>query len=122
MPGLRATLAVEVRFCRFLSHPGPRYVNLAGMRVSDRSAASQVSCDRGSRAGRIPMTQSRLMPSRRARRGLWPAAMIVTAGTLAGAALGAAPASAHTTAYRQINLVSDQPGKAPLTDPDLVNA
>ena len=68
------------------------------------------------------MTQSRLMPSRRARRGLWPAAMIVTAGTLAGAALGAAPASAHTTAYRQINLVSDQPGKAPLTDPDLVNA
>jgi uncharacterized protein (TIGR03118 family) len=48
--------------------------------------------------------------------------MIVTAGTLAGAALGAAPASAHTTAYRQINLVSDQPGKAPLTDPDLVNA
>jgi uncharacterized protein (TIGR03118 family) len=37
-------------------------------------------------------------------------------------ALGAAPASAHTTAYRQINLVSDQHGKAPLTDPDLVNA
>jgi uncharacterized protein (TIGR03118 family) len=37
-------------------------------------------------------------------------------------ALGAAPASAHTTAYRQINLVSDQPGKAPLTDSDLVNA
>jgi len=37
-------------------------------------------------------------------------------------ALGAAPASAHTTAYRQINLVSDQPGKAPLRDPDLVNA
>jgi uncharacterized protein (TIGR03118 family) len=48
--------------------------------------------------------------------------MIVTAGTLVTAALGAAPASAHTTAYRQINLVSDQPGKAPLTDPDLVNA
>ena len=37
-------------------------------------------------------------------------------------ALGAAPAGAHTTAYRQINLVSDQPGKAPLIDPDLVNA
>jgi uncharacterized protein (TIGR03118 family) len=34
----------------------------------------------------------------------------------------APPASAHTTAYRQINLVSDQPGMAPLTDPDLVNA
>jgi uncharacterized protein (TIGR03118 family) len=48
--------------------------------------------------------------------------MIVTAGALVTAALGAAPASAHTTAYRQINLVSDQPGKAPLTDPDLVNA
>jgi len=37
-------------------------------------------------------------------------------------ALGAAPASAHATPYRQINLVSDQPGQAPLTDPDLVNA
>jgi uncharacterized protein (TIGR03118 family) len=68
------------------------------------------------------MTQSRLMPSRRARRGWWPAAMIVTAGTLVTAALGAVPASAHTTAYRQINLVSDQPGVAPLTDSDLVNA
>ena len=68
------------------------------------------------------MTQIRMKPSRRARRGLWPAATIVTAGALAAAALGAAPASAHTTAYRPINLVSDQPGKAPLTDPDLVNA
>jgi uncharacterized protein (TIGR03118 family) len=48
--------------------------------------------------------------------------MIVTAGALATAALSAAPASAQTTAYRQINLVSDQPGMAPLTDPDLVNA
>ena len=68
------------------------------------------------------MTQTRMKPSRGARRGLWPVATIVTAGALATAALGAAPASAHTTAYRQINLVSDQPGKAPLTDPDLVNA
>ena len=43
-------------------------------------------------------------------------------GTLATTALGAVPASAHTSAFRQINLVSDQPGKAHLTDPDLVNA
>ena len=57
-----------------------------------------------------------------ARRRLWSAATVVTAGTLVTMALGAAPVSAHTTAYRQINLVSDQPGKAPLTDPDLVNA
>jgi uncharacterized protein (TIGR03118 family) len=56
------------------------------------------------------------------RRGLWPAATIVTAGTLAAMALAAAPASAHTTAYQQVNLVSDQAGVAPLTDPDLVNA
>jgi uncharacterized protein (TIGR03118 family) len=68
------------------------------------------------------MTQTRMKPSRGARRGLWPVATVVTAGALATAALGAAPASAHTTAYRQVNLVSDQPGKAPLTDPDLVNA
>jgi uncharacterized protein (TIGR03118 family) len=58
----------------------------------------------------------------RARRGWWSAATIVAAGTLATTALGAVPASAHTSAFRQINLVSDQPGKAHLTDPDLVNA
>jgi uncharacterized protein (TIGR03118 family) len=58
----------------------------------------------------------------RARRGLWPAATIMAAATLATTALGAVPASAHVGAYRQINLVSDQPGKAHLTDPDLVNA
>jgi uncharacterized protein (TIGR03118 family) len=68
------------------------------------------------------MTRFRLMPARVAGRGRWPAAAIVTAGALAAGALGAAPASAHPTAYRQINLVSDQPGHAPLTDPDLVNA
>jgi uncharacterized protein (TIGR03118 family) len=53
---------------------------------------------------------------------LWSAATIVAAGTLATTALGAVSASAHTSAFRQINLVSDQPGKAHLTDPDLVNA
>src|SRR5215468_4426558 len=62
------------------------------------------------------------MPLGARRRSLWSAAAIVTAGTLVTMALGAAPASAHTTAYRQINLVSDQAGKAQLTDPDLVNA
>ena len=68
------------------------------------------------------MTRFRLMPARVTGRGRWPAAAIVTAGALAAGAFGAAPASAHLTAYRQVNLVSDQPGHAPLTDPDLVNA
>jgi uncharacterized protein (TIGR03118 family) len=67
------------------------------------------------------MRQLHLMAPR-ARRRLWSAAAIVTAGTLAAAALGAAPAGAQTSAYRQINLVSDQPGHASLIDPDLVNA
>jgi len=62
------------------------------------------------------------IPWGNAQRRLWPVATVMTAGTLVTMALGAAPASAHATAYRQINLVSDQPGKAPLTDPDLVNA
>ncbi|MBO0771968.1 MAG: TIGR03118 family protein [Actinobacteria bacterium] len=57
-----------------------------------------------------------------ARRRLWAAAMIMTAGTLAAMVPGAAAASGHATAYQQVNLVSDQPGVAPLTDPDLVNA
>src|SRR5215470_18793820 len=71
----------------------------------------------------IPVTPFRLMPSHRARRGL-SVATIVAAGTLVTAALGAVSASAntHVTTYRQINLVSDQKGKAPLKDPDLVNA
>ena len=68
------------------------------------------------------MMRFALMPSGGARLRLWSAATIVTAGTLATVALSAAPGSAQPTAYRQINLVSDQPGKAPLADPDLGNA
>ena len=70
-----------------------------------------------------PVTQFRLKPSRTTWRGVSIAA-IVSAGALAAGALGAAPAGAttHFSAYRQINLVSDQAGKAALTDPDLVNA
>jgi len=70
------------------------------------------------------MTQFRLKPARVTRRGL-SVATIVSAGALAAGALGAAPAgaTAHTAGgYRQINLVSDQRGKAHLHDSDLVNA
>jgi uncharacterized protein (TIGR03118 family) len=69
------------------------------------------------------MTQFRLKPARATRRAL-SVATIVSAGALAAGTLGAAPAgaSAHIGSYRQINLVSDQPGKAHLLDPDLVNA
>ena len=69
------------------------------------------------------MTQFRLKPARVTRRGLF-VATIVSAGALAAGVLGAAPvgASAHVGGYRQINLVSDQAGKANLRDPDLVNA
>jgi uncharacterized protein (TIGR03118 family) len=69
------------------------------------------------------MTQFRLRPARVTRRGL-SVATIVSVGALAAGALGAAPAgaSAQPGGYRQINLVSDQPGKAHLPDADLVNA
>ena len=71
----------------------------------------------------IPVTQFRLShaPVRRGQ----SVATIVSAGALAAGALGAAPAgaTAHTAGgYRQINLVSDQRGKAHLHDSDLVNA
>ena len=71
----------------------------------------------------IPVTQFQLSQARGARRGL-SVATIVAASTLAAGVLGAVPAgaTAHTSAYRQINLVSDQAGKANLKDPDLVNA
>jgi uncharacterized protein (TIGR03118 family) len=56
-------------------------------------------------------------------RGLWPVALVVTAGSLATAALGATPALARAGGgYRQVNLVSDQNMRAPLRDTDLVNA
>jgi uncharacterized protein (TIGR03118 family) len=71
----------------------------------------------------IPVTQLQLKRALGARRGL-SVATIVAAGTLAAGVLGTAPAGAttHFSTYRQINMVSDQAGKAALTDPDLVNA
>lgn len=58
---------------------------------------------------------------------LRPAAAAVAAGALVTLAVGASAASAspaHPRAggYRQVNLVSNLPNVAPLTDPDLVNA
>ncbi len=61
-------------------------------------------------------------PDRRRRR-LWPAAVAVaTATALVTMAAGASPAGAGAARFRQVNLVSDIPGVAPLTDPDLLNA
>jgi uncharacterized protein (TIGR03118 family) len=68
-----------------------------------------------------------LRPPGSSRSRLWPAAAVVTAGTLItmGAAVapaGASPADGQNSAFVQVNLVSNQPGVAPLTDTDLVNA
>ena len=122
MRGLPGTLNRGVYFCRFLNYSGLLHVSLWEVRQREMARGFPVSCKPMTMSGRIPMTQIRKRPSRGTRRRLWPAATIVTAGTLGTMALGVVPASAHTTAYRQINLVSDQHGKAPLTDPDLVNA
>jgi uncharacterized protein (TIGR03118 family) len=63
--------------------------------------------------------RTRLAMGRRARQ----AAVIVTAGALTALGVTAASAGASPPGgYQQINMVSDQPGVAPLTDPDLVNA
>ena len=96
---------------------------VVGARRHWRRAAHQGPGTDNRGARMIPVTQFRLSTTRHARRGL-SVATIVTAGTLAAGALGAAPAGAttHFSTYRQINLVSDQAGKAQLTDPDLVNA
>jgi uncharacterized protein (TIGR03118 family) len=62
-------------------------------------------------------------PGRHARWGrVWPAAAVVTATALATMAAGTSPAGAGAARFRQVNLVSDIPGVAPLTDPDLLNA
>lgn len=62
-------------------------------------------------------------PGPRGRRWrLWPVAAVVTAAALATMAAGISPAGAGAARFRQVNLVSDIPGVAPLTDPDLLNA
>jgi uncharacterized protein (TIGR03118 family) len=67
-----------------------------------------------------PQSPSSGLPGRRWR--LWAAAAVVTATALATMAAGASPAVAGAARFRQVNLVSNIPGVAPLTDPDLVNA
>jgi uncharacterized protein (TIGR03118 family) len=68
------------------------------------------------------MTRITAMPLNRARRTLWTAATIVAAGALGTVGVTTASASTPHSSYRQINMVSDQAHKAPLMDPDLVNA
>ena len=63
-----------------------------------------------------------LSPGPHGRRRLWPTAVVVTAAALATMAAGASAAGAGQAGFRQVNLVSDIPGVAPLTDPDLLNA
>jgi uncharacterized protein (TIGR03118 family) len=53
---------------------------------------------------------------------LWPAVAVAAAAALAATAAAASPAVAGAAQFRQVNLVSDIPGVAPLTDPDLLNA
>jgi uncharacterized protein (TIGR03118 family) len=69
------------------------------------------------------LTRFALVHSGGARRSLLSAAALAAAGALATFGLSAASASTHhRSSYRQINLVSDQPHHANLTDSDLVNA
>jgi uncharacterized protein (TIGR03118 family) len=63
--------------------------------------------------------------STRAKREAFLPLVAAVALTAASASVGADAAAAdphHSSGFRQINLVSDQPDVAPLTDPDLVNA
>lgn len=56
-------------------------------------------------------------------RRAWQAAAVVAAGALSAVGVSAASVGAAPPGgYQQINMVSDQPGMAALTDPDLVNA
>ena len=59
---------------------------------------------------------------RRAWRTLGCLAAIATAGTAMAMTAGGASAGTHDSAYRQINMLSDIPGLAAQTDPDLVNS
>jgi uncharacterized protein (TIGR03118 family) len=58
----------------------------------------------------------------RGSRRLWPLAALVAAGTVLPVTAGVASAGVPDSAYRQVNLRSDIPGLAAVTDPDLVNS
>jgi uncharacterized protein (TIGR03118 family) len=60
--------------------------------------------------------------SRRSRVARWRAPVLLSLAALTGLVIGATPAVASAPGFRQVNLVSDVSGVAPLTDPDLVNA
>jgi uncharacterized protein (TIGR03118 family) len=60
--------------------------------------------------------------SRRSRVARWRALVLLSLAALTGQVVGAMPAAASPSAFRQVNLVSDVSGVARLTDPDLVNA
>ena len=58
----------------------------------------------------------------RGSRRLWPLAALAAAGTVLPVTAGVASAGVRDSAYRQVNLRSDIPGLAAVTDPDLVNS
>jgi uncharacterized protein (TIGR03118 family) len=61
-------------------------------------------------------------PARRRGVARWRVAALLSAAAVAGLVVGVMPAAASPPGFRQVNLVSDVPGVAPLTDSDLVNA
>src|SRR5215471_4297746 len=108
-----------------MNHPRSRYVNSSGCAMGDGARRTRDTTPRFGERGMIPVTQFRTMRARGARRGL-SAATLAAAGALAVGTLGAlgagpAGATAHQSTYRQINMVSDQQGKAGLRDRVLVN-
>jgi uncharacterized protein (TIGR03118 family) len=70
-----------------------------------------------------PVRLARIWPAGISRFRWWRIAAFVVAVALAAlAAPAAASSAAPSNAFSQVNMVSDLPGVAPLTDPDLVNA
>lgn len=71
---------------------------------------------------RVKTPRIAIARSSRGVRRLWPVAALAAAGTALPVTAGAASADVHQSAYRQVNLLSDIPGLAAVTDPDLVNS
>jgi uncharacterized protein (TIGR03118 family) len=72
----------------------------------------------------VPTLDGGTRPRRTARRRRWPLALLVVgsmSGLVATSGVAHAATSHHTRGFRQVDLVSDRPGLAPLTDPALVN-
>src|SRR5690348_14977295 len=106
---------------------GPCAAIIPSRRDGGTAVPAPAACDRAHKpaapAAPYPLTVKRQRGGELMDRSRWLRRHAAVTGALVVTAALAVPAAAQArNAYRQTNLVSDQPGVAQVTDPNLVNA